>query len=65
MNILLANCRHGQKKLGVELSPQIIYNKLLKNVYKKDLTNKVSINEKYFKDYKGYNMIYKEYTAFL
>ena len=61
MNFILANCRHGQRKLGVELAPQIIYNNLLKNVYKKDLTNKVSINEKYFKDYKGYNMIYKEY----
>ena len=61
MNIILANCRFGQKKLGTELSPKIIYNKLLKNVYKKDLTKKVSINEKYFINNRGYNMIYNEY----
>ena len=61
MNIILANCRHGQRIVGTELAPNIIYNKLLKNVYKKDLTNNVSINDKYFSNNKGYNMIYNEY----
>ena len=61
MNFILANCKHGQRIVGTELAPKIIYNKLLKNVYKKDLTKKVSINEKYFINNRGYNMIYNEY----
>ena len=29
MNFILANCKHGQRKLGVEYAPTIIYNSLL------------------------------------
>ena len=61
MNFILANCKHGQRIVGTELAPKIIYNKLLKNVYKKDLTKNVSINDKYFINERGYNMIYSEY----
>ena len=46
MNFILANCRIGQKQMGVEKSPTIIYNRLLNyhNKFNKhiNLNNKVS-----------------------
>ena len=64
MNFILANCKHGQRKIGTELAPNIIYNKLLKNVYKKDLTNNVFIKDTLFRNERGYNKIYEQYNNF-
>ena len=64
MNFILANCKHGQRKIGVEYAPTIIYNSLLKNVYKKDLTNNVYIKDTLFRNERGYNKIYNEYNNF-
>jgi len=48
INFILANCRVGQKKMGVEKAPQIIYNRLLKyhNKFSKNLNldNHVSVS---------------------
>jgi len=64
MNFILANCKHGQRKLGVEYAPSIIYNSLLKNVYKKDITNNVFIKDTLFRNERGYNKIYEQYNNF-
>ena len=68
MNFILANCRIGQKKMGVEKSPTIIYNRLLNyhNKFNKhiNLNNKVSINEYSFEVNKGYTNIYNKYNEY-
>ena len=68
MNFILANCRVGQKKMGVQKSPQIIYNRLLNyhNKFNKhiNLDNKSIINEYCFDVNKGYTMLYNKYNEF-
>ena len=68
MNFILANCRIGQKQMGVEKSPTIIYNRLLNyhNKFNKhiNLNNKVSINEYSFEVNKGYTNIYNKYNEY-
>ena len=72
INFILANCRVGQKKSGVEKAPQIIYNRVLKYHEKfnkvknyKYLNNHESISEYSFEVNKGYNLIYNKYNEFL
>ena len=68
INFILANCRVGQKKMGVEKAPQIIYSRLLKyhNKFNKhiNLDNQVSISEYGFEMNKGYKMLYDKYNDF-
>ena len=68
INFILANCRVGQKKMGVEKAPQIIYSRLLKyhNKFNKhiDIDNQVSISEHSFEINKGYKMLYDKYNDF-
>ena len=71
INFILAHCRVGQKKVGVEKAPQIIYNRLLEYHNKfnknKNLSNHEPISEYSFECElsKGYNMIYNKYNEFL
>ena len=68
INFILANCRVGQKKMGVEKAPQIIYSRLLKyhNKFNKhiNIDNQVSISEYGFEMNKGYKMLYDKYNDF-
>ena len=68
INFILANCRVGQKKMGVEKAPQIIYSRLLKyhNKFNKhiNIDNQVSISEYSFEVNKGYKMLYDKYNDF-
>ena len=68
INFILANCRVGQKKMGVEKAPQIIYSRILKYHAKfsknLNLDNQESVSEYSFEMNKGYNMIYNKYNEF-
>ena len=61
MNIILANCMFGQRKIGVENAPRLIYNNLFN--YKKlgINTNISSISSEKFQSNLGYNLLYEEY----
>tara|TARA_B110000208_G_scaffold191728_1_gene259810 strand:- start:4810 stop:5622 length:813 start_codon:yes stop_codon:yes gene_type:complete len=60
MNFILANCRQGQNKLGIEKTPSIIFNKLNNNIFLSK-----SIKEFNFNSNKGYNFIYNYYNNYL
>lgn len=64
MNIILANCMYGQRKIGVENAPKLIYNNLFN--YKKlgVNTNISSISSEKFQSNLGYNLLYEEYNKF-
>lgn len=64
MNIILANCMFGQRKIGVENAPRLIYNNLFN--YKKlgINTNISSISSEKFQSNLGYNLLYEEYNKF-
>jgi len=63
MNFILANCKQGQKKIGVECSPQILYKNLLKYI-NKDLSQNINVHHKFFNNNEGYNMIYNLYNNY-
>lgn len=64
MNIILANCMFGQRKIGVENAPKLIYKNLFNYNKLGVKTNISSISSEKFQSNLGYNLLYEEYNKF-